>query len=297
LTFSVYGATGVIGTYFTQLYDAIAIHREELTPYTREVIYLISTTSNFYSEPWLHSDTNLTVLLKRLDACRDAGVKVFNFVSSWFVYGTTELIMKETDECRPTGLYPITKYAAEEIVKDYCSFHGMEWRILRLGNVYGGPDLNTSSRDVLRYLVNCLKQDKDVNVLAGLTRDYIHIYDTCRAIELVCSKGKVNEIYNIGTGESVSLARAVEICRNHIKSDSNYNVVQPKTNEPRLKMALDCSKIFALGFSPSISLEDGLEDLCKNQKFCTPAHFLTDKKSKRQWNVWKAMVGFLRGRT
>ena len=47
-------------------------------------------------------------------------------------------------------------------------------------------------------------------------------------------------------------------------------------------MALDCGKIFALGFVPLISLEEGLEDLCKSQKFCTPAHFLTAKKSKQQ---------------
>jgi nucleoside-diphosphate-sugar epimerase len=295
LTFSVYGATGIIGTYFTELYDSIAIPRDELEPLTREVLYLISTTSNFYTNPWIHSDTNLTALLKRLEACHENGVKTFNFVSSWFVYGDTNLPMKEEDCCNPTGLYPITKRCAEQIVIDYCSRHNMNWRILRLGNVYGGPDKSIGSRNVLRYLIDSLREDKDVNIVAGLTRDYIHIYDACRAIDLVCSKGKVNEIYNVGSGSSIPVSEAVEICKKYLKSSSNCRTFQPTNAESRVKMALDCGKIFALGFHPLISLEEGLEDLCKSQKFCTPAHFLTVEKLKQQSNAWKAMVGFLRG--
>lgn len=295
MTFSVYGATGIIGTYFTGLYDSIAIPRDDLKPVTREVLYLISTTSNFYTHPWVHSDTNLTALLKRLEACYEDGVKTFNFVSSWFVYGDTDFPMREGDCCYPTGLYPITKYCAEQVVIDYCSRHGMNWRILRLGNVYGGPDQSIGSRNVLRYLIDSLREGKDVNTIAGLTRDYIHIYDACRAIDLVCSKGNVNEIYNIGSGRSVAVSDAVEMCRKYLESSSNCSTFQPTSAESRVKMALDCGKIFALGFVPLISLEEGLEDLCKSQKFCTPAHFSTAKKSKQQWSVWKAMAGFLQG--
>ena len=270
----IYGATGIIGTYYKGLYGGHAMQRWEMRPPDgQSVLYLISTTSNTYSNPLIHTDTNVDCLMKRLMACREAGVSCFNFVSSWFVYGKSTGLMKENDPCAPQGLYSITKRCAEDLVMDYCSYHGIDWRIFRLGNVYGGPDKSDGQRNALHYVVQRLKDGAPVELVAGIERDYIHIYDTCRAINHLCNHGALNAIYNIGSGLSVPLSYCADYCKNIIGSESVITQRQADASGQALAMALDCSRLFRSGFSPLISLEEGLSDLCTNQRFSTPAHF------------------------
>lgn len=275
---SIYGGTGIIGSYFIGLYGGRPLAREQLKPMDEEVLYLISTTSNTYSDPLLHTDTNIDCLMKRLVACKEAGIKTFNFVSSWFVYGSHSKPMKENDACMPKGLYSITKRCAEQLVMDYCSHHGIKWRILRLGNVYGGPDKSTGQRNALHYIVQELKANRPIEGVGGLRRDFMHIYDICRAINLVCKEGEANSIYNIGSGQSVFQSTCISICKAATSSKSIVSYRAHRNNEQSLTMALDCGKLQLLGFSPSISLEEGLYDLCTSQKFSTPVHFLTAPK-------------------
>ena len=276
--FSIYGGTGIIGSYFISMYGGRPLMREQLEPLDDEVLYLISTTSNSYADPLLHTDTNIDCLMKRLIACKEAGIKTFNFISSWFVYGPHSQPMKESDACMPKGLYSITKRCAEQLVMDYCSHHGIKWRILRLGNVYGGPDKSTGQRNALHYIVQELKANRPVEGVGGLRRDFMHIHDICRAISLVCKEGEANSIYNIGSGQSVFQSTCISICKAATNSKSVISYRAHRNDEQSLIMALDCSKLFALGFSPLISLEEGLTDLCTSQKFSTQALSLTAPK-------------------
>ena len=115
---SVYGSTGIIGTYFKGLFPASCIPRSQLEPSTKDVLYLISTTDNktFREDCHIDIDTNLVQLMRRLEACRNKRINVFNFVSSWFVYGPDHKYPKENSVCDPNGFYSITKYAAEKLV-------------------------------------------------------------------------------------------------------------------------------------------------------------------------------------
>ena len=280
--FSIYGGTGNIGSYFIGLYGGRPLQRRQLAPMDEEVLYLISTTSNSYTDPLLHTDTNIDALMKRLVACQEAGVKTFNFVSSWFVYGLHQGLMKEEDPCMPKGLYSITKRCAEQLVIDYCSHHGIAWRILRLGNVYGGLDISNGQRNALHYIIQELKASRPVEGVGGMRRDYIHIYDTCRAIQHVCKEGERNCIYNIGSGRSTFLSHCISYCKEMLQSKSIVSYRTLRNDEQSLVMALDCTKLFNTGFSPLISLEEGLADLCTNQKFSTPLHFSMGTKSRLQ---------------
>lgn len=278
MTLSVYGASGIIGSYFLKLYQEIAVPRNNWSPQSSEILYLISTTSNTYSDPLIHTDTNIDCLMKRLMACKDAGIKTFNFVSSWFVYGECLGVMRESDYCKPKGLYSITKHCAEQIVIDYCSKYQINWRILRLGNVYGGPDRSNGQRNVLHYLIQRLKEHLPIEGVSGMSRDYIHILDTCRAIHHLCHSSPENAIYNIGSGNSTPLSRCLDHCKQVLHSSSAISYRPPRNDEQSLVVALDCIKLFDTGFSPLLSLEEGLTDLCVNQRFSTPVHSLTGMK-------------------
>lgn len=273
MSYSIYGGTGILGSYFLPLYGGRPLSREELFPAEKQVLYLISTTSNSYDDPLLHTDTNIDALMRRLVACKEAGVEEFNFISSWLVYGGHIAPRREDDCCQPHGLYSITKHCAEQLVIDFCSHHNINWRILRLNNVYGGPDESNGQRNALHYIVQQLKLGRPVEGVVNMRRDYMHIGDVCRAIACVCEEAPVNDTYNIGTGESVLLSGVIGRCASILQSQSEISYRNHRKGEQSLFMGLDCSKLKALGFSPLLSLEEGLYDLCTSQKFSTPAHF------------------------
>ncbi len=120
---SVYGGTGFIGGSFCDLYpdEVIKIHRESRKPESKEILYLISTTSNYNILEDLHVDinTNLNLLMEVLQHCKDNDITI-NFISTGFVYGLDVIDAKETDLPDPKGMYSITKRSAEEILVCFC---------------------------------------------------------------------------------------------------------------------------------------------------------------------------------
>lgn len=282
---SLYGSTGIIGSYYKGLFPVSCIPRSQLEPNTKNVLYLISTTDNqtFREDCHIDIDTNLVQLMRRLEACRQANIDVFNFVSSWFVYGPDHSYPDEQAICNPNGFYSITKYAAEKLVKEYCTTFGINYRIFRLGNVYGGPDFGSNKRNALHYLLNQVRQHKDVTVCINVARDFIHILDVCRALKFLCEQGSFNAIYNIGTGISTRLGDALDeakvlLCSNAYVLRANV----PQSYDQAVRFALDCGKLKSHGFQPLISFQEGLQDLCLHQKFCTPDLTLMEQKLKLQ---------------
>jgi nucleoside-diphosphate-sugar epimerase len=263
------------------MYPSQYVEREHCCPLTEDVLYLISTTdnTNIYTSPQLDIHTNLSVLANRLDHCRDFGITTFNFVSSWFVYGPGHVKPSERSICNPNGFYSVTKYAAEKLVMEYCKAHDMNWRIFRLGNVYGGPDKGTAKRNALHHLIELLRKDDDIKIYENLSRDYIHILDVCRAINFLCNLGQLNQIYNIGTGIETRLFDCIADAKNILKSRSKIERIVPKEDyNQAIRFSLDCTKLYELGFQSTLTLQEGLEDLCRDQKFCTPVRTSTVAK-------------------
>ena len=148
---SVYGATGFIGSRFCDLYekDVVKIERDCNTAETSDILYFISTNNNYnvFEKPYLDIETNLTKLISVLESNRDRQDLVFNFISSWFVYGKTNCL-PATEEafCNPKGFYSITKRTAEQLLISYCETHDIKYRIFRLCNVLGESDKGVSNK-------------------------------------------------------------------------------------------------------------------------------------------------------
>ena len=106
---------------------------------------------NVFKDITLDVETNLKVLCEVLENCKKEGI-VFNFVSSWFVYGDVPLPAREEYYCKPTGFYSITKKAAEDLIISFCKTFGTEYRILRLCNVLGRGDGKVSAKKNAPYL-------------------------------------------------------------------------------------------------------------------------------------------------
>jgi nucleoside-diphosphate-sugar epimerase len=270
---SVYGGTGFIGGAFCDLYpdEVIKISRESRKPESKDILYLISTTSNYNILEDLHLDinTNLNVLMETLQHCKDNDITI-NFISTGFVYGLDVIDSKETDLPDPRGLYSITKRSAEEILVCFCENFGCKYRIIRLSNVYGTDKTISMKKNVLGFMVNKLKNNEDVCLYEGgmVYRDYMHVDDVCRAIKFLMEHGEENEIYNVGTGhpmyyyDIISMVKdAIPGCTSEITSMETpefYSKNQPKN------FYLNCEKLIQLGFKQNISLQTGIEKLCTN---------------------------------
>jgi len=268
---SVYGATGFVGGRFCNLYPDLVLkqEREERKPRTKEILYFISTVDNYnvHSNITLDVETNLKVLCEVLDFCRDSDI-VFNFISSWFVYGETELPAKEEYICRPTGFYSITKKAAEDLLISFCRTYGVKYRILRLCNVMGAGDGKVSSKkNALSYMIDLLKKDEDVYLYDDGTpiRDVMHVNDVCKAIKLVMDKGNLNEVYNIGSGQPTNIGDIIGSAKEYLNSKSIlgskeaplfHQIVQAKD------FWLDTTKLKGLGFKTEVSIQQIIEELC-----------------------------------
>ena len=103
---SVYGATGFIGGTFCNLFpeEVIKISKHQRNPESKDILYLISTTTNhnMLTDLTIDVDTNLRVLLETLEHCKDNQL-TFNYVSTGFVYGADIIDAKESDVANPRG--------------------------------------------------------------------------------------------------------------------------------------------------------------------------------------------------
>lgn len=265
---------GFIGQHFSNLYPCIINRRNDLVPQldqVSDIFYTISTIDNYNvrTNPYLDIETNLTTLMRVLENFRHNPKSknvVFNFASSWFVYGDTDLPAIESSHCNPKGFYSITKRAAEQLLISYCETFGLTYRILRFANVLGQDDTKTSlQKNALTFMISEMKHNRPINLYDNgeVIRDFIHVDDLCRAIKLVLDRGNVNEIYNIGNGIPNKIADAInhavklgsKSVINNIETPKFHQIVQVK------HMYMDTTKLKKLGYVPHYTLQQIIEEV------------------------------------
>ena len=267
---SVYGATGFIGGTFCNMFpdEVIQIPREQREPSSKNILYLISTISNYnvFDDLHLDVDTNLTVLLDVLQYCKDNDL-VFNYVSTGFVYGPDIVYAKEDDQCDPRGFYSITKRTAEQLLISFCKTFNVKYRIMRIANVYGKDKIVSTKKNVLGFLIEMMRHNDPITLYDdGMQlRDYMHVSDICRALKIVIDRGEVNQIYNIASGIALPFKEIIEMVKKNLGSESELlSIETPKFNQiaQAKNFALNVDKLKSLGFEQKISLEKGLQNIC-----------------------------------
>jgi nucleoside-diphosphate-sugar epimerase len=280
---NVFGGTGFVGTQFcnTTKNGYIKNLRENIGVYSPDVVYFISTVDNYNVNvnSTLDIETNLTILMKVLDNYRfyietNKAEGVFNFISSWFVYGQDSGFgvgsrgIPETDPCDPKGFYSITKRCAEQLLMSYCETFNLNYRILRLANVLGPNDKKVSAKkNAVQYLLGELAQNKRVDLYDSgyFYRDYIDVRDCARAIDLVVNKGEFNAIYNIGNGKPIIFRDIIRYARDAMDSGSEIRTIEQKEFHKKVQSSrsffMDNSKLRALGYRPEYTINQTIDDI------------------------------------
>jgi len=264
---SVFGSTGFIGSRFCKLNSDKCIRekRENRLPASDDILYLISTTTNYnvFNDVHIDIDTNLSILVDVLQHCKDRAV-TFNFISSWFVYGDTALPASESSVCNPKGFYSITKRAAEQLIISYCETFNIKYRILRLCNVIGTNDNFSKQKNALQFIIDKIKNNEKLNLYhnGDFIRDYMHIDDVCAAIKHCLVFGDCNEVYNIGSGTSTKFIDIINYAVDKFDSSSIIESIKPPPFHDIVQvkdMWLDTKKLDGLGFKPQMTVYDSID--------------------------------------
>ena len=195
-----------------------------------------------------------------LDAAKAAGVNRYLQISTDEVYGSLGPtgLFTETTPLAPNSPYSASKAAADLLVRSYVHTFGFPAVITRCSNNYGPYQF--PEKLIPLFITNALA-DKPLPVYGdGMqVRDWIHVLDHCRAIDLVLRKGRVGEVYNIGgCCEKPNLEITRIILRLLNKPESLIRHVADRPGHDR-RYAIDCSKIeHDLGWKPETSFEQGI---------------------------------------
>tara|TARA_B110000211_G_C13952687_1_gene496907 strand:- start:157 stop:1011 length:855 start_codon:yes stop_codon:yes gene_type:complete len=186
------------------------------------------------------------------------------------VYGESELDEKPKHEGEllcPTNPYAASKAAAEMLVNSYKHSYGLKCIITRCNNVYGP---NQYPEKLLPKFIKLLREGKKCTIHGegSALRSFIHAYDVATAVDVILHKGKVTEIYNIGSNPSDerSVLDVAKVLINKIHNTEEYNeymefVADRPFNDKRYFITNE--KLRALGWEQTIDFDTGLDDLLK----------------------------------
>ena len=208
--------------------------------------------------------TNVLGTQTLLDASRAAGVDRFHHVSTCEVYGDlaldTDEVFTEESPYRPRTPYNASKAGADHAVRAYFETFGLPVTITNCSNNYGPYQF--PEKVIPLFVTNAL-DDRPLPMYESTRnkREWLHVRDHCRAIELVLAQGKPGGTYNVGSGVEASIEeiadRVLELTG---KPESLKTIVPDRPGHDR-RYLLDSSKLRRdLGWEPEIGFEDGLRD-------------------------------------
>lgn len=207
-------------------------------------------------------EVNADGTLHVLEAARQLDVDAFVYVSTASVYGKPEYLpIDESHPPNPREPYGASKLAAEQLALSYESSFGLPTVAVRVFNAFGPgqPGYNVVSTIVEQAL------SSDEVELGNLSpsRDFIYVEDIINGLVALLRRGNAGEIYNLGRGEDVSiedLAKTiVSLCDRDIPIESSSDRQRSEGVEIPRHVA-DIQKMSDLGWTPSWSLEEGLQE-------------------------------------
>ncbi len=208
--------------------------------------------------------TNVLGTQRMLEAARQSRVARFHHVSTCEVYGdlpldTDEKFTEETPY-RPRTPYNASKAGADHAVRAYYETYGLPVTITNCSNNYGPYQF---PEKVIPLFATKALDDEPLPLYASTQnkREWLHVVDHCRAIELALERGRVGETYNVGSGVEKTIEEIADAVLGALgKPASLKTIVEDRPGHDR-RYLLDSSKLRSeLGWNDEIAFEQGLEE-------------------------------------
>jgi len=196
-----------------------------------------------------------------LEAARKAtGLRRFVQISTDEVYGSVPTgASRETDELKPRNPYAASKAGADRLAYSYWATYGVPVVVTRASNNYGPYQF--PEKVIPLFVTNAIDGQPVPLYGDGLNvRDWLHVLDHCRAIDLVIERGEAGQVYNIGGGNEVA---NIDLTRRILgllgRPESLIRPVADRPGHDR-RYALDTTKLRGLGWLPQAEFASGLAE-------------------------------------
>jgi dTDP-glucose 4,6-dehydratase len=206
--------------------------------------------------------TNVVGTQTLLDAARAVGLGRFHHVSTCEVYGDLDLdtdeVFTEQTPYAPRTPYNASKAGADHAVRAYHETFGIPVTITNCSNNYGPfqfpekviPLFTTNALDDVALPLYTSSQNK---------REWLHVIDHCRAIDLVLDKGRVGETYNVGSGVEQTVEQLADTILAALGKPASLKSIVPDRPSHDRRYLLDSSKLRReLGWAPTVEFAEGL---------------------------------------
>jgi len=234
-------------------------------------------------------NSNVIATYNVLQASHNAGIKRFIYSASSSCYGIPDVYpTPETAKILPQYPYALTKRLGEELVLHWAQIYKLPALSLRFFNVYG-PRSRTSGTYGAVFGVFLAQKlaGKPFTVVGDgeQTRDFTFVTDICHALLAAAKSNKSNRIYNVGSGNTVSVNRIVELL-----GGDKINIPK-RPGEPDCTFA-DITRITdELDWHPKISIEKGVKELLANIDYWKEAPVWTPEKIDIATKDWFKYLG------
>jgi dTDP-glucose 4,6-dehydratase len=215
-------------------------------------------------DPGLFARTNVLGTQMLLEAGRRRGVRRFHHISTCEVYGDLALDSDESfteqSPYRPRTPYNASKAAADHYVRAYFETYGLPVTITNCSNNYGPFQF---PEKVLPLFVTNALDDQPLPMYASTQnrREWLHVQDHCRAIELALLEGREGETYNVGSGFEASIEEIADLVLGLLEKPAELKTIGPDRPGHARRYLLDSSKLRGdLGWKPEVAWEEGLRD-------------------------------------
>jgi UDP-glucose 4-epimerase len=214
-------------------------------------------------EPQAYFRSNVDGTFVVLEAARHFEVKRFVYVASSSCYGIPSMCpTSETAPADPQYPYALTKYLGEQLVLHWVRVYRLPAVSARFFNVYGPRSRTSGTYGAVFgvFLAQLLGRQPLTVVGDGeQTRDFTFVSDVVDALLVLAERGRVGEIYNVGSGNPVSVNELVR----QLGSPPTVHIPK-RPGEPDCTWA-DITKIrMELGWEPKINFQKGVEIMLRN---------------------------------
>ncbi|MCE5209139.1 MAG: SDR family NAD(P)-dependent oxidoreductase [Chloroflexi bacterium] len=216
-----------------------------------------------YVHPTEVAEANLMGTLNVLNSCRELSVNRMVHTSTSEVYGTALRVpIGEDHPLQGQSPYSASKIGADKLVESYYCAFGLPVVTVRPFNTYGPRQ---SARAVIPTIITQALV-KDVIHLGNLqpVRDFTYVSDTVSGfIKAAEAKGVEGEVYNLGTGNEVSIGdlahQIIRIVSRPVQIKTDQIRLRPENSEVQRLLSDNSKARKAFGWQPQVTLEQGLE--------------------------------------
>jgi len=229
-------------------------------------------------------DSNVVATLNVLECARKYSIKRFIYTASSSCYGIPKTYpTPENTEIDPQYPYALAKFLGEELVMHWAKIYSLPAISLRFFNVYGVKSRTSGTYGAVFGVFLAQKLAKKPFTIVGdgnQTRDFTYVSDICSALISAAESEKTAEIYNVGSGETVSINKIAKLLGGEITH------IPKRPGEPDITFA-DISKISnELNWKPKINIEDGISIVLDNIDYWKEAPIWTPETISKATEDW-----------